>query len=78
LVRLEVSPLVASNVEGNIYFQEAPLPKAGRPGSKDLIERDWNIDVRIDVIERGALIWDVNQTVASELAHLFPARARSS
>jgi hypothetical protein len=78
LVRLQVSPIVSSDVEGNIYFQEAPLPKAGRPGPKALIERDWNTDVRIDVIERGARIWEANQTTVFELIHLFPARARSS
>jgi hypothetical protein len=41
--------VVSSNVEGNVIFQEAPLPKAGRPGPKALIERDWNTGMRIGV-----------------------------
>jgi hypothetical protein len=62
LIRLQVSPFVSSDVDGNIYFQETPLPKAGRLYPKALIERDWNTDVRIDVIEPGVLTWDANQT----------------
>jgi hypothetical protein len=47
--------LVSSNVEGKIYFQEAPLPKAGRPGQKVLIGRDWNTGMRIGVAEMVVL-----------------------
>jgi hypothetical protein len=32
--------VVSSDVEGNVIFQETPLPKAGRPDPKALIERD--------------------------------------
>jgi hypothetical protein len=55
LVRLQVTLLVPSNAEGNVIFQEASLPKVGRPGPKALIERDWNTDVRIDIAEMEVL-----------------------
>jgi hypothetical protein len=55
LVRLQVPSVVSSDVEGNVIFQEAPLPTAGRPSPKALIERDWNTGMRIDVVEMGFL-----------------------
>jgi hypothetical protein len=45
---LQVPSVIQSEDEGNVTFQEAPLPKPGRPGPKALIERDWNTGMRID------------------------------
>jgi hypothetical protein len=55
LVRLQVSSLIISDIEGNVIFQEAPLPKAGKPDPKALIERDWNTGMRIGCIGLGVL-----------------------
>jgi hypothetical protein len=55
LVRLQVPSAVPSVVEGKVIFQKSPLPKAGRPGPKALIERDWNTGMRIDNAELEAL-----------------------